>query len=359
MNLTLLMDVLHSLSLVDYSVIIANIVLIAFARQIITRISSPTVEAKTIKMRLNLLRGMNILILTVYGYRYFYKPSGGDSHSIQLLSILAILYFAYFSHFLLHYYIYRLYGKQRKINDKVLHIETYQTRLLSLLATILVTVITIISVTHQLGFDSLLQTGGVLGFIGVMLGLTQGTWAPDIISGLIILNSSMIEEGDIIDIDDGIIGRVYKTKLFHTEILNLANNHRIMIRNANLRDHTVHNLSKFASAKGLRECLAFNIGYDVTAERVKKMLTDAFATAEQQGVALESKYPPAIKLLDTGDHALCWGILYYVKNVDQLINIRRDFREIILATAIAQNISLATPTTHVVDLTSQSRIENS
>lgn len=336
-----------TLTAVDYAVIVVNLLLIAFARPLLKRYTAENVSEAAFTFRVNLLRGLNLVILLVYSYEDFYKPVAENSGGVKFLGTILIFYLCYLSNFLSQHYIQKLYGKARVINDKTIYIETYQTRLLSILAAIFITIIGIISIVKQLGFDSLLEAGGVLGFIGVMLALTQGAWAPDIISGLIFLNSTQFEEGDIVEIDNGIIGRVYKTKLFHTEILNLTNNHRIMIRNSKLRDNVIHNLSKFASPKGLRECLSFNIGYDVAIKDVKHLLSTAYQRAIDQKIPLEGQHDPDIKLLETGDHAVTWGILFYVKSVDKIVPIRRDFREIILATSIEMDISLATPLTHV------------
>ena len=335
---------INSLDLFDYIVILLNVVLIAFAKPLVYRISSSSLPEKTLLARVYMIRGLNIIILLVYSYEYLYLPySGAASGGLSLLSILAILYLANISNFVAQHFIHKHYGKPREIGDKVLYIETYQTRLLSILTAIIITIIAIVAIIDQLGFDSLLEAGGVLGIIGVFLGLTQASWAPDIISGLIILNSDMFEEGDIVETDSGILGRVYKTKLFHTEILNISNNHRIMIRNSDLRDRTIHNLSKFASAKGLRECLTFNIGYEVDEQAIVTMLNEAFEKALAAEIPLESNTPPEIKCLETGDHAITWGILYYIKQVDKILNIRRDFRALILQTSKQHNISLATP----------------
>ena len=157
----------------------------------------------------------------------------------------------------------------------------------------------------------------------------------------------MLEEGDIIETNDGILGRVYKTKLFHTEVLNISNNHRIMIRNSHLRDKIIHNLSKFSSAKGLRECLTFNIGYDTPSDKIKEMFEAAFQRALTEEVPIESNTHIEIKVLETGDHAVTWGVLYHIKRVDKILVARRDFREIILETSHAFDISLATPITHL------------
>lgn len=337
---------IQSISAFDYLVIAVNILIIALTKPIVHRISSGALPEKTLSSRVHMIRGLNLIILMVYAYQNLYLPfSGSAGHGLKILTILAILYIANITNFVAQYFIHRQYGKPREIGEKTVYIETYQTRLLSIMAGIFITVVAIVAIIDQLGFDSMLEAGGVIGIIGVFLGLTQSSWAPDIVSGLIILNSDMFEEGDIVETADGILGRVYKTKLFHTEILNISNNHRIMIRNLHLRDKTIHNLSKFASAKGLRECLSFNIGYDVDGAAVRAMFEEAFKKALEAEVPLESNTPIEVKCLETGDHAICWGVLYHIKKVDRILAIRRDFREAILNTSIAHNISLATPFT--------------
>lgn len=336
----------QSVTVIDYLVIASNILLIAFASPLLTRLSSGSVPQKTLNVRILLLRGLNLVILLVYGYIYLYRPSDGAIGSVKFLGILALLYLTNMSNYVLQYLISKHYGKAREIGDKTLYIQTYQTRLLSIFCTIFLTIIAIVSIVNLLGFNSLLEAGGVIGIIGVFLGLTQSSWAPDIISGLIILNSDMFEEGDIVELGDGVIGRVYKTKMFHTEILNIGNNHRIMIRNLHLRDKTIHNLSKFASAKGLRECLLFNIGYDVDENKVKEMFEDAYQKALAENIAIESNSHIEVKVFATGDHAITWGVLYHIKKIDTILDIRRSFREVILLSSKRFDISLATPFTH-------------
>ncbi len=347
MRWSLIENFIDSLTLLDYSVIAVNALLILFAHPILNRLSSNTATQKSHNLRVNLLRGLNFIILFVYGYVYLYKPAGGASGGIKILAILSVLYLSNVVNFILQTIIHKQYGKARELADRTIYVETYQTRLLSILSVVFISIIAIVSIVHLLGFNSLLEAGGVIGFIGVFLGLTQSSWAPDIISGLIILNSDMLEEGDIIETDGGILGRVYKTRLFHTEILNISNNHRIMIRNSHLRDKTIHNLSKFASAKGLRECLTFNIGYDTNETKIKDMFEDAFQRALDANIPMESNTHIEIKVIETGDHAVTWGVLYHIKNVDKILSIRRDFRELILKTSRKYSVDLATPITHL------------
>lgn len=342
----------QSLSLLDYSVLIVNIVLMLFARPILARFSSGSHADKSLKTQVLILRGINFAILVMYGYSDLLLESQHKDPILKGLAILIIIYATYLLNYFARYLIFRSYGKVRTIGEKQTYIETYQTRALSLLVGLILFVIGLIACIHQMGFDSLLEAGGVIGILGVMVGLTQAAWAPDIISGLILLNSDVFEEGDVIEMPERNIGLIYKTKMFHTEILNISNNHRIMIRNSRLRDLIIHNLSKFASARGLRECLSFNIGYNVAPGKVKAMFDDASKHAQASSIAFEKQHQTEIKLLDTGDHALTWGFIYYVKNVEQLVSIRRDMRELIYHASILHEISLATPLTHEAHINS-------
>ena len=264
---------------------------------------------------------------------------------------------------LMHLLILRQYGKIRKIEGKEQQVPTHQTRLLSVFSSIFISIITLIGIIHFLGFTSLLEAGGVIGFIGVFLALTSSIWAPDIFHGIIILNSDMLSEGDVIELkntgDSPIIGMVYRTKMFHTVILNQVNNHRIMIRNSRLRDLTIHNLSKFASARGLREKISFKIGYDCKVSSVEKMFMSAYEVAKTDAdIPFENQYEMELAIDDTGDHAVKWSLYYYTKEVDALVSIRQKMIKIIYMTSIEHNISLATPITYVSSSASNNEKNN-
>ena len=242
----------------------------------------------------------------------------------------------------------RRYGKAVQTGGKERIADTYASRILSLFSTVFVCMIALISIVRIAGFSSLLETGGVIGFIGVMLALTQGAWAPDIISGLIILNTRLLAERDVIRISDNnteLYAIVHRTRAFHTELLNLVDNHRLMIRNSNLRDHTVHNLSRYASAKGLRESLSFKLSHELLPDQARVMFQSAFEQAEADDLPIEFQYPLEVRLQDAGDHAVEWSIHYYTKDEFSLIRTRQAFRERVLDAARAKNVDLSTPIT--------------
>lgn len=333
-----------------YTIVTLNTLLLIFARQILTRGFQIEPKSHHFTLWLMLFRGINFLVIFAFGYYYWYQPAIEKGLALKILAILAIAYVAYLLINSGNYFILKRYGKQREIEGKTRLTETYQTRAVSIFSSTFISIVALIAIIHVLGFDSLLEAGGVIGFIGVFLALTQSTWAPDIFSGLIILNSDMLGEGDVIAFNDGklVYGLIYKTKLFHTEILNLINNHRIMVRNARLRDFTIHNLTKFASARGLRENLVFKIGYDAPTDRVQEMFHEAFEKAVENGVDIEAQHGLEIGIQETGDHAVEWIVFYHTKNIRKLTRTRQLMMAEFYAMSQQYGISLSTPYTHQV-----------
>jgi len=341
----------NQIQLYDLIVLSVNIILILSAKKLMALIYHGSTDDNYFLFKVRIIRVLNLFILIFYSFELFssvpYEGAAG-----KVIYIVALCYLGYLSQYLMQFFIHRRYGKKREIDDKVVHIETYNTRLLSIFSGVFIFIIVLISSIHILDLDSLLEAGGVIGFIGVFLALTQGAWAPDIISGLIILNSNMMEEGDVVELDGmtRMSAIVYKTRVFHTELLNVVNNHRLMLKNSKLREYAIHNLSKFASAKGLREQLSFNISYDVNEQSVRDCFERAYETCKEQGdIKIELQYPLEIGVTRTGDYAVEWTIYYYIKEVRDLMKIRMAFREIILKQSKLSKISLATPSLHELD----------
>ncbi len=342
----LLLRALGNFSVTDLLLLGINGLLLLFSQPIINRFSRGESKSEEQKKRLHLFRAANLLILLMVLFYSLFLPLAAHSWITRVLSSLLVAYLGYLVFHLFNYMIKQRFGRKREIGGNKMIAETYNSRLLSLLAAIFVFIVVLISVVQIFGFDSLLQAGGVIGFIGVFLALTQGSWAPDIISGLIILNSKLVEEGDVIEFSDGerITGTVFKTKVFHTEILNLINNHRIMLQNSRLRQQTIHNLSKFASAKGLREVLSFKIGYAVEEKRIRALFEAAAEEAIQDpDIPFEEPMDVDVKPLEAGDFAVLWNIYYHTKDVRHLQSTRQLFLSLILKHAKEAGISLATP----------------
>lgn len=340
-----------------YAIIVVNLLLVVLSKPIVLK-TAGRLSVRQIDFRVSILRVLNLAILATVCYNAVYSQGSNvdnDDHSIavKVISILVVLYLAYLASTIASYAMRRKYGKTNSSNDGNQISDTYRSRMLTLVASTFIALVGFIAIIRIAGFSSMLEAGGAIGFVGVFLALTQQAWAPDIISGLVLLNSEMLSEGDVIEIGDNnpLLLRVFKTKIFHTVLIDVINNHRIMMSNSRLREHTIHSLSKFASAKGLREKLTFKIGYDTKTDDVKAMLNDAFASFNNDAnSAIDNSHPLEIRVLETGDHAVEWGVFYYIKDVNGLMTVRQSLNEEILEASYRHGISLSTPVTQVVSL---------
>lgn len=348
----------QSLSIADITIIAVSMALLLLAKPLISWLNSGRSNREhRLGGRVGIMRTLNALIMLAVLLKAFIRTQFPELASQSLLSrVVEVLITVYFTALLIqvvHYIILRRFGKRRDIQDKITLADTYSSRALSLFAGVFIAIIALIMTLKGLGLNSWLEASGVLGIIGLFLAMTQSTWAPDLLSGLIILNSRLCEEGDVVQLNlngKDTIASVFKTKFFHTEFLELANNHRLMIRNAKVRDCDVHNLSRFASARGLRECLCFNIGYEHSQASVTAMFERAITQFDEAEEVREEQFMPEIRILETGDYAVTWGLFYYTKNIKSVLSTRQLIRSYILDESIKSNISLATPQLHQMQL---------
>ncbi len=330
----------------DITVIVVSAVLAIAAKPIIKWLSYGRQEESRSLVRIRVMRVLNLLIIAAIVAKTILTSNLEISWLEKIVEVLITIYFAVLGAQIIHFFLLKRFGKQRSYGEQTTVTDSYSSRALSLFSGFFIAIIAAVAILKIIGLESWLQAGGVFGIIGIFLAMTQSSWAPDIIGGLIILNSRRCEEGDIIQFSDNgkmTIAQVFKTKFFHTELLELRNNHRLMIRNDMMRHVVLHNLSRFASAKGLRECLTFNIGYEHLEADVTAMFERAFSKFDESTDMREEQFRPEIRVLETGDYAVKWGVFYYIKDIKNMLAIRQMLRSYILDESIASDISLATP----------------
>jgi len=340
------LDQLHShFTLLEYILISGNILLLAFSRLILKYIFSEGDDQEVFNSRLKVFRVTSIVVILFVAANGFLRWVTDDLWIIRVLMVMLIAYLAYLLYYGVKHLIRQRFGTQHGQGGTAS--ETYHTRMFSLIAAVVIFVVALVAIIRTLGFETWLEAGGVLGVIGVMIAMTQGAWAPDLISGLVILNSKLVQEGDVIEFHDGqdkVIGVVFRTKVFYTEILHLVNNHRIMLQNSGLRALTVNNLSRFASAKGLRESISVNVSYDVTEQQIQTMFQQVLATAqEDSSLPIEQQHEPEVRATEGGDYAVTWSCYYHTKDARHLLRTRQLMLALVLQTAREQETGLATP----------------
>ncbi len=81
--------------------------------------------------------------------------------------------------------------------------------------------------------------------------------------------------------------------------------------------------------------------------KTKEMFEDAFQRTLDPGIPMESNTHIEVKVIETGDHAVTRGVLQHIKKVDNILSIRRYFRELIFKTPRKYSVDLATPINHL------------
>lgn len=339
------LEQLHShFTLLEYFLIGANILLLVFSRFILSFIFPEPEDEEAFNSRLKVLRVTSLVVILFVAVNGLLRLVTDDLLIIRVLMVVLTAYLAYLFHYGVRHLIRQRFGTQRSQGG---HRENYHTRMFSLISAVVISIVALIAIIRILGFETWLEAGGVLGVIGVMIAMTQSAWAPDLISGLVILNSKLVQEGDVIEFHDGqneITGVVFRTKVFYTEILHLVSNHRIMLQNSRLRSLTVNNLSRFASAKGLRESISVNVSYDVTEQQIQAMYQDVMTSAEEDStIAIEQQHEPEIRATTGGDYAVTWTCYYHTKDARDILRTRQLLLALVLKKAQEHEIGLATP----------------
>nr|WP_246386577.1 mechanosensitive ion channel family protein [Litorivivens lipolytica] len=349
-------------------VALLNIILIIAARPI----SEVFNDGRNTDFQQGLLRVMAymLLILTIADLALVWLLPGYHQFFIRLGLSLVPVYGAIFIFNILSHFIRKRFGLERKIDDKLVYLDTYNSRLMELFAVVVLVLVVIYALIKIWGLDSLLETTGIFGLIFAFLALTNQIWAPDIYYGMVILNSDMMSDGDTVRLEgDSSIYIINKVTFIYTILLDIQNNHRSLIRNSKLINMTVENLTKRASIDGLRESLKYNIGYpDIQSSdneeriqelqkfkrRIENMFTAvAEALKDSENNRINGNCDFEWALTDAGDYALTYTLWYYLEAIPNT-KVTRTVRQHLLGTrfminqkvfeeSIAHGVDLSTP----------------
>lgn len=344
-----------------------NIALFIFAKPLLNLIA----PGDDNKSKVKIFRALNVLVLllhfldliltgTATSYRNYFLNLG-FSLMIIYAGMLAYSFFGAVSK--------KRFGRERMLDNKQVYVETYSTRLVNLVLLVLIALTVIYALIMIWGANSLLETTGIFGILMVFLGFTSGVWAPDIISGLIILNSQSLEDGDVVVINghpnEYVISRV---TLIYVILYDIRNNHRTLMRNSQFTSRRVDNLSRVASTNGVRQALTYKIGYptftgrsDERAEQLKNfrdtiddMFTRSFeACKDRDDVKINEAIPFEWAMTNAGDYALeytLWIYLERIPNTKITSRLRRHLmgtiykvNEEVYTASILEDIDLSTP----------------
>ncbi|MFK7976348.1 MAG: mechanosensitive ion channel domain-containing protein [Halioglobus sp.] len=346
-----------------------NIGLLLLARPILNLAEESAVS----ESKLKIFTSLNILVLVLHGIDIVLLriTSEYQSYFIDVGLSLMTMYAAMFAYTLSCSLSKKRFGNKRTLDDKVIYTETYSTRLVNLILLCIIVPSAIYVLIKIWGADSMLEATGIVGIIAALLAFSSSIWAPDIVSGLIILNTQMLEDGDVVVIDgfpDEYI--ITKVTLFYVVLYDVRNNHRTLLRNSQFTGRKIDNLSKVASTDGIRQSIKYNIGYPAMPQetnsdakdealrafiaKVDKMFDRANRQCvEDENVKINENKDFEWGLTSTGDDALeytLWVYLERIPNTKVTATIRKHLmrtlfkvNESVYHASIGEGLDLSTP----------------
>jgi len=344
-----------------------NILLFIFARPLLNLIAPGENNSSKVKI----FRALNIIVLALHLLDLIIAGATRNYHHyfINLGYSLMIIYAGMLAYSFLGSVSKKRFGRERVQDDKTVYNETYSTRLVNLVILVLIAMTAIYALIVVWGADGLLGPTGIFGILMAFLAFTSSVWAPDIISGLIILNSQSLEDGDVVVIDghrdEYVISRV---TLIYVVLYDIRNNHRTLMRNSLFTSSRVDNLSRVASTNGVRQALTYKIGYpqftgrsDERAEQLtafRKSIDDMFTRAyevckEREEVKISEAKSFEWAMTNAGDYALEYTLWIYLQRIpntkitsrlrQHLMGTIYKVNEEVYTASILENIDLSTP----------------
>ena len=353
-----------------------NLILFLFAGPLL-KLIDPGIKPSKIRM----FQGLNILFfaLHVVDLLLVSANSNYQHYFIRLGYTLVVIYLAMLIFSIIGAMSKRRFGREKTLDEKPVFVETYSSRLVNLVMLVIIWLTAIYALIKIWGADSLLETTGIYGIIAAFLAFTSSIWAPDILSGLIVLNSDTIEDGDVVKIDghdnEYVISRI---TLIYMVLYDIRQNNRSVIRNSKFMDQRIDNLSRIASTAGIRKAITYKIGYpQLTGNRderlaglaeFKDQVGDMFRAANEvckadDNILTNNARSFEWALTNAGDYALEYTLWVYLQRIPatkitgrirkHLMGTLFRVNEAVYDAAIAEDLDLSTPDVLSINMADQ------
>ncbi len=333
-----------NLTNLDIFIFSVNLLILLASRYIIFGFSGSQ-DAHVSETKLWALRIINLILFGLYFIAFF------DAKYTRQISLTGITFLmAFILTQLSQFFLLRQFGRIKEMDDKKYYAETYQSEIFSLLVVLLAIFISILATIHIWEMTSWLQATSVLGALLFLIYSTKEVWAADNISGLIILYNGDVEPGSVVKVAEfDLLAIVIQTTLSQTSFRDLATRHKILLPNSRLRNAKIEVLTQCSSA-GLRQFVDFKIGYGFESIQIEQFLTQVWKNACVLEPAINTDKPAVINLMETGDYAIRWRLVYILKNVHKLINAQCSINRAAYDLSLIEEVGLNTPLQHEVNL---------
>ncbi|MEA2072403.1 MAG: hypothetical protein U9O86_02370 [Campylobacterota bacterium] len=347
---------------IHITVFILNALLFILSSKIVKFLNSDQENTK----QLSLFRSLNLAFFFFHflDWVMLFLNQNYENYFFKMGLSIVLIYSGIIFYSLATLYTKAKFGISKDVDDAKIYYDSYSSRMVNLLLLVVISLMILMYIIKIWGFTSLLETTGLFGLVIAFLALTNSIWAPDLYYGMVILNSKMLEDGDVISFSHGEhhLYIISKVTFIYTILLDVTNNHRIMIRNAKMVDATINNLSKKASLEGLREYHIFKIGYpqrgedaELSYKEHKKKIDIMFKEVQEKAfedekVLVNENVEFTWYVKETADYAIEYVLTYHLSSLPATRSTKR-IREYLLATPrLINEISLEASYKYDVDL---------
>jgi small-conductance mechanosensitive channel len=198
---------------------------------------------------------------------------------------------------------------------------------------------------ESIGLDiSIFWAGSAALLVGVGLGLQQTF--NDLICGLILLFEGNVKVGDIIQLDEGLIGKVTSIGL-RTSTVETRDSIVIVVPNSKLIVENVINWTN--NHRAARFVVSVGVAYESDVELVRQKLIEA-AIAQPDVIKPDNQSPdtkhlemPFVRFKNFGESTLDFEVLFWTVNAWDIEQLKSDIRFQIALLFREANISIAFP----------------
>jgi hypothetical protein len=333
----------------DYFTLTLNLILFVFAKHLIVKRDNLNHEIKDYSLKVKILRSISFFFLAAFFASMFFVKSI-SANWVQTYLLIVFCYIA--NHWLNHFFVEK-YGNRSKVDDVERITDNYISSMLTLASSITFIIFAILSVIHIWELKSWLENGSVLLSIGIFIYSTKEFWLYEVLSSFTIHAQGKFKRGSVIRIDNEIFV-ILETRYLGTRLKNHKTDIEVRIPNKKLIDEPVEllsieksngNTNEKTEYKNTRAFIVFNIGYttnniETIYEYFNKVMEESIKVCPLIG----SKH--VVEVVNNGDHAVQWELMYYVGSPFQ----HRNAHNIINTKAFSLQgefgICLSTPTTY-------------
>ena len=198
--------------------------------------------------------------------------------------------------------------------------------------------ITIAVVLEIMGINlTILLAGSAALLVGLGLGIQQTF--NDLISGIIILAEGSLKKNDVVEVD-ALIGRVEEINL-RTSIIYTRDGINIIVPNHKFINENVINWSH--NSKATRFKIHIGVAYGSNEIEVQEVLHNCLLQEEKIIKDNPTNYPIYIRIVDFGDSAINFELLFWSNDIFSIEQIKSNIRFSILEAFRKNNIVIPFP----------------